>query len=331
MPETPSGDAPPRDIVLLTGATGFIGRRLQTRFLDLHIRVRAFVRPESKHGNRLDPRAQRVEGAFDDPQALARALSGAKAVVHCAGAVRGGQYEAFAGVNVEAVRALASAMSSLGTPPALLLMSSLAAREPELSDYAKSKNAGERVLEDFPELNWTIVRPAAVYGPGDVEMRPLLNFIRRGLVFIPGGNRSQRLSLLHVDDLCGAVLAWLKSPSDLRHGNYEIDDGRVGGYNYVDIADAVCRAPVFPRPLMLPLPAALLNVVARGNERLAKLTGRAPLLTTGKVREFTHPEWLCDNAAFSQASGWRPEILLAEGAAALFAARHDVPGNEVRH
>ena len=90
MPESPSGDTPARDTVLLTGATGFIGRRLQARFLDLHIPVRAFVRPESKHGNRIDPRAQRIEGAFDDSQALARALHGTKAVVHCAGAVRGG-------------------------------------------------------------------------------------------------------------------------------------------------------------------------------------------------------------------------------------------------
>jgi nucleoside-diphosphate-sugar epimerase len=311
-------DTRSRGIVLLTGATGFVGRRLQTLLLDNDYAVRALVRHESPRAENIDPRAERIEGALDDPQALARGLVGTKAVINCAGAVRGNAAADFADVNVDGVRALAKAIERLSAPPALLHMSSLAASHPELSDYAGSKKAGEQVLEDFPELLWTVLRPPAIYGPGDVEMRPLLNLVRRGLVIVPGGNRQQRLSLLHVDDLANAVLAWLQAPARYRQYRYEIDDGHTLGYDWSEITEAVCTEPMFSRPLYLSIPGGLLNVCGKINEQMARLTRRKPMLTTGKARELTQPEWLCDNAPFSKTSGWTPAISLAAGVAALY-------------
>ena len=167
-------DTPSRGTVLLTGATGFVGRRLQTLLLDNDYAVRALIRHQSPRSENIDPRAERIEGALDDPQALARGLVGTKAVINCAGAVRGNSPDDFADVNIDGVRALAKAVERLSAPPALLHMSSLAASHPELSDYADSKKSGEKVLDEFPELLWTVFRPPAIYGPGDVEMRPLL-------------------------------------------------------------------------------------------------------------------------------------------------------------
>ncbi len=306
------------DSILLTGATGFVDRRLQTLLLDQGYSVRALIRHDSPRADNVDPRTEKMEGALDDPQALARALVGTKAVVNCAGVVRGGSAEDFNPVNVDGVRALANAIKRLSAPPSLLHMSSLAASHPELSDYAGSKRAGEEVLEEFPELLWTVFRPPAIYGPGDVEMRPILNMVRRGIVVVPGGNRQQRLSLLHVDDLAAAVLAWLQAPVRYRQYRYEIDDGHKHGYDWSEIVDAVCREPMFSKPIYLPVPAGLLSLCGKVNEQISKIRRRQPMLTTGKARELTQTEWLCDNAPFAKTSGWTPSITLADGVAALY-------------
>ena len=314
MPEGASS----RGSVLLTGATGFIGRRLQTKLFDAGFAVRALVRHDSPRAERLDARVEQVSGDLADGQALARGLAGTKAVINCAGEVRGFGPEDFAAANVDGVRALAAAMSRLSAPPALLHISSLAAREPGLSDYAASKRAGEQVLEEYPDLLWTILRPPAVYGPGDEEMRRALKLVRRGLVIVPGGHKDQRISVLHVDDLGAAALAWLAAPARFRQYTYEIDDGHPRGYDWRELAEAVCARPLLKRPLFVPVPAGLLRFAGSVNEQLCRMARRKPILSTGKARELTHDSWLCDNAPFANTSGWQPQIGLAQGAAALF-------------
>ena len=116
-------------------------------------------------------------------------MAGTSAVINCAGAVRGTTYKDFEPANVAGVRTLCEAIDKLSARPSLLHLSSLAAAEPKLSDYARSKREGERVLEEFPELNWTVIRPPAVYGPGDKEMRAALGWARRGIVPVAGGDK----------------------------------------------------------------------------------------------------------------------------------------------
>lgn len=307
-----------RGSVFLTGATGFVGQTLQTHLLAAGYSVRALVRHGSPHADRVDPRAELIEGSLGDAQALARGLVGTKAVINCAGSVRGGSPEDFAAANVDGVRSLTAAIQHLTARPALLHVSSLAASQPELSDYAASKRAGERVLTEFPDLLWTVFRPPAIYGPGDVELRGLLNSIRRGIVPVPGGNRNQRLSLLHVDDLARAVLAWLKAPDRFRHHVYSLDDGHPNGYSWPEITAAVCTRPLFGRAVYVPVPAGLLRFAGRVNGQLSRLLRRKPMLTVGKARELTWEIWLCDNSPFSRASGWAPAKCLKDGVASLY-------------
>jgi len=316
MPE----DASSPGTVLLTGATGFLGQRLQRYLLDKNYPVRVLVRHDSPRSANVDPRAERIEGSLEDSQALGRALAGCKAVINCAGAVRGKTWGDFSDVNIIGVRSLANAIKRLSAQPALLHISSLAASRPDPSDYADSKRQGEEVLEEFTELLWTVFRPPAIYGPGDVEMRPMLNMVRRGIVVVPGGKRTQRLSLLHVDDLASAVGVWLGAPARYRHYSFELDDGHAKGYDWMEISEAVCDKPLFSRPVYLPVPAALLNVCAKINEQLARLTRKKPMLTTGKAHELCEAEWICDNTEFVRSSGWQPTIQLKQGASALYSS-----------
>jgi len=299
--------------VLITGATGFIGRRLHRHLLERGVAVRALVRPASANTANLDPRCQVVTAELDDVPALGRALEGMAAVVCGAGAVRGRRYQDFEGVNVAGVAALAEALDRrVGVP--LVLLSSLAASRPELSHYAASKRAGERVLEDSAGLAWTILRPPAVYGPGDVEMRPLLELVRRGVILRPGPP-DQRLALLHVDDLVRAVAAALAHPEACRGATFALDDGTAAGYAWQDIAVALTGR----RVRELPVPAPLLRAAGAVNVALAGIFGYAPMLSPGKARELQAPRWLCDNRAFTHATGWRPQTDLVRGARALFA------------
>jgi nucleoside-diphosphate-sugar epimerase len=275
------------------------------------------ARSSSARAGNLNPGAEHIDGSFQDPSALARGVAGTQAVINCAGSVRGLNYEDFSAANVDGVRALCEAISRLSTAPPLLHLSSLAAAAPDLSHYARSKRAGEEVLESFAELSWTVIRPPAVYGPGDTEMRGAFSWARRGLVPVPGGNRNQRLSMLHVDDLVTAVMAWLKAPAAHRHHVYSIDDGKADGYDWSEIAKA-CMKNREAKPIYIDLPVGLLNAIAALNERLAAVTGRPIMLSRGKVKELAHPRWVASGEAFQAASGWVPQIPLAVGVSGLF-------------
>ena len=304
---------PPRTVALI-GATGFIGRRVAKMLIAAGHKVVAPIRATSPRREDLPPEMETVPCSLqaDDPD-LQEVLGGADAVIYAAGAVRGGSFDDFLPANVHGVQAVADLLHR-GTAPAppILLLSSLAASQPQLSHYARSKREGERVLEEYPQLATTILRPPAVYGPGDQEMRPLFDAMQRGLA-VRVGPPEQRLSLLHADDLARAILAWLAAEPSVGHGCLELHDGREEGYLFKEIA-AACDRPV----RVLPLPQAVLASLAWTNLRLAKLTGRAPMLSPGKARELRHPRWVCDNAAITKALAWKPEIDLSKGLADLY-------------
>lgn len=306
----------PAPLIALTGATGFIGQQLQKRLLADGYRVRALVRPVSRNLDRLQPGCEVAPVELDDRTALRDVLADVSAVVYCAGSVRGRGPEDFAAANIDGLRHLASVSSALPTPPAVLLISSLAASRPQLSNYAQSKAEGERVLGEHENLAWTILRPPAVYGPGDKEMRPILAWLRRGIAFVPGPP-GQRLSLLYVEDLAAAVVAWLRAGSACRHQLYSLDDGYPGGYDWPGMARAVGGG----RVRQLRVPAVLLRLAASVNWGLSRLLGYAPMLTPGKVRELTQESWVCDNEAFTRATGWTPAVDLGEGARRIFGAK----------
>ena len=299
--------------IALTGATGFIGRELQRQLHAAGYPLRALVRPGSRHRGCLLETTQSIEAALDDERALAAALHGVETIVYCAGAVRGAKPAHFAPANIEGLRHLCRAAASQPMPPHILLISSLAATRPHLSDYARSKFEGEQVLR-ATTLRWTILRPPAVYGPGDREMLPLFRAIRAGLALIVGP-RTQRLSLLHVEDLGRAVLACIAHRDACIGMSFEPDDEFAQGYGWSDIVD--CARGAMP-VLQLHVPRCVLALIAHLNLTLSRVFRHAPMLTPGKVRELSEPSWLCDNSRLRAATGWVPQVQLRTGIARLF-------------
>lgn len=331
-PSTGSGaaqaPAPRGPTVAVTGATGFIGQRLVSQLLAAGWSVRALYRPRAGRTVTSTPTLHWIAGDLNDPAALADLVAGAGAFIHCAGAVRGRTQADFDRVNVLGVQHVVRAAVATPGCRRFLLLSSLAARAPELSHYGGSKRRGEQALAaDAGNLAWTILRPPAVYGPGDREMRALFRNMARGWAPVPGTGRS-RFSLIYVDDLAAAIVAWLQSGHDARQ-TYELDDGHAGGYDWPAALDVASQALRGGQPVRaLHVPVALLRAAGAMNALAARLLGYAPMLTPGKVREITHANWVCDPRAFQEATGWRAAVPFAQGLVRTLAA---APTDQASH
>jgi len=311
--------------VALTGATGFIGRRLVALLVSRGWQVRALVRDPQRAASLPElagPQVELVAGSLEDSASLKQLVSNVDAVVHCAGSVRGINYADFARVNVAGLEnILGSVLAGTakdGAPPRLLTLSSLAAREPQLSDYAASKRAGEQRLVDAAKANdalqWLALRPPAVYGPGDKELLPLFQAMQRGLAPVVGERRG-RFSMLYVDDLADAIENWLSQGQDggeTVSGVFELHDGRKGGYNWDELLAMAAELRGGP-VRALPVPRWLLLLFARVNLGLSRVFGYAPMLSPGKVNELRHPDWVVDDRALDDALCWRPQVQFAEG------------------
>ncbi len=297
-------------VIAVTGATGFIGSAIVQRLLINGLKVKALVRPCSRPKCFRHPAVLWVEGDLSDRRSLKRLVTGTEAVIHCAGAVRGLAREDFDAVNAYPVHDLVDICNHTPGISAFLLISSLAARHPDLSFYAMSKRKGESALSAINlDIRCAAFRPPAVYGPGDREIRPVFKLMKRGIAPVIAGP-GNRFSLLHVHDLAEAVFCWLNSKVSSVQV-YELHDGLAGGYSWEGIA-ALASQALGRRILKLRVPLRVLSAVAFFNVFMSRLHGSQPMLTPGKVRELVHSDWVCDNKAICEDTAWRPGIRLQD-------------------
>ena len=308
-----SGPPPNRGCVALTGATGFVGRHLLHRLAEDGWQLRALTRrPEAMGPEALGPGAAQVRpvvGDLGSDAALAELVQGAEVVVHCAGLVAARSAAEFHRVNAEGTARLLRAAQAAGRPR-FLLISSLAAREPQLSPYAASKRQAEELLRQTADgLVWQALRPPVVYGPGDRATLPLFRQFARGLVLRPAG--SGRCSRVYVGDLAAAVTALLAQggPSG---AVMELDDGMPGGYGWTEVIAAAERQ-LGRRIHALPVPQPVQRLAAAAGTLGAAFTGRPPVLSQGKVNELAHPDWVCRDGLLGDCISWRAAVGLDEG------------------
>jgi nucleoside-diphosphate-sugar epimerase len=272
-------------VIAITGATGFAGRQATAELLARGHRLKALVRRPEAAG--LDPAVERVAGDVTDTAALARLADGADAVVHLAGALAATDRHGYFSVNEGGTKAVLAAAAAAGTRR-FVHISSLAAREPQYSLYGASKRAGEEaVMAQMSERNAIVIRPPAVYGPGDKGTLPLIRELTKPVAAIPARKES-RFSLIHVRDL--ARLIALAAENDLG-GLHEVSDGSPGGYDWAALIAVASEAegrrirPVF-------LPRGLPLAVALAAETLSRFTGKPGLVNRGKIAELYHTDWV---------------------------------------
>lgn len=296
-------------IVALTGASGFVGKALLTALLDAGYQVRAL-----EHRSPLPVHAAlaTIRGSLDDAAIAAELVRGADVVLHVGGLVLAHREADFFRVNTEATRTLATAARDAGVAR-FLFVSSLAAREPQLSAYAKSKHDAEQLLPHIEGLAWDILRPPAIYGPGDANSLPFIAMLSRGQVWLPV-KCDAVVSMLHVDDLVTAILAWLAMANYPAQQTFEIAD-HDAGYRWdalITLAQTALVRPIHLRQI----PCALALVTVALMQWVAGMLQRTCFVTVGKIREMTHADWSVNSNAFKAATGWSPKITILQGLAA---------------
>lgn len=281
--------------IALTGGTGFVGRTaMRLARAQGHVLNALARRPqEAREG------VSWIDGALDSDASLAALMDSADAVLHIAGVVNAPDRAGFKAGNAAGTLAVVRAARAAGVRR-FIHVSSLSAREPDLSDYGWSKYRAEQIVK-ASGLDWTIIRPPAIYGPGDTEMLELFRLARRGFVPLPPRGR---LSVIEVGDLARLLLACAGENERTTGQVYEVDDGVEGGWSHGAFGRAIGWA-VGRRVMALPMPRALLRLAARA-DRLAR-RGRARL-TTDRVNYFCHPDWVVDPAKRPPAALWQPDV-----------------------
>ena len=297
--------------VAVTGATGFVGSHVIRRLSASGHQVRILARRMPIAALTPEKPLEVVLGDLDDQPALSRLVSGVDAVIHVAGVVKARRAAEFHKVNVEGTRHVAAELAGTSPEVRVIHVSSLAAREPGLSPYCRSKRGGEEAIRALPNpTRLTIIRPPAVYGPGDPEIFPLFKAASLGVCLCPAA-RGARLSLIHGADLAAAIVAAVEAPS-LPEPVYELDDGRAGGYAWDEIR-AVLSASLAQPVRMLRLPRPVSTAVACGVELHSRLAGSLTALSLAKVPELYHPDWTARGPRLETATGWNAGFDLTKG------------------
>lgn len=314
----------PRDLVLVTGAGGFVGHALATHFAASGRAFRAVFR------NRVPPSHAPADCVVADLALVADAaldamLAGVTAVVHLAGRAHvltetaTDPDEAFRMANVVATERLARAAVRTGVARFVFASSvkvngeaTVAGHPFTPSDppapqdaYARSKLDAERALQEAcagTAVAPVILRLPLVYGPGvGGNFAVLLDAIARGRS-LPIASVRNRRSLLALDNLVDAIDAALDAPLPPRDVHFVADDASV---SVPDLARAIAAALGVPLEMRrVPVPLLRLG---------AALTGRG-----ARVRRLVDSLEV-DTASLRAATGWRPRQTLAEGLAATVA------------
>lgn len=285
----------------ITGGTGFVGSHLVERALAAGHDVVALTRRAQAGRERLTW----VAGDLADRPALKQLVEGADAVIHVAGVLNVPTRAQFEAGNVDGTVAMLASATAAGVHR-FVFVSSLAAREPDLSMYGASKARAETIV-GRSGLDWAIVRPPAVYGPGDRETLELFRMARLGLVLMPPHGH---FSVIHAADLADLLLA-LAVPAAPSKLVIEPDDGRAGGWSHKDFAAAL-GAAIGRKPFVLSAPAALLHLAARAD---GLLRGAKAKLTPDRAAYFAHRDWVVAASRAAPAGLWQPRIPTPQGLA----------------
>jgi UDP-glucose 4-epimerase len=285
--------------VAVTGATGFVGTATLKRLIDSGWNVRALARQEQ-------PKQRGVEwiaGDLDNADSLETLCDGVDAVLHIAGVVNAPNAAGFEAGNVAGTANILAAAKSQGVQR-FVHVSSLAAREPKLSLYGASKAKAEKLVATSL-LDWTIVRPPGVFGPGDRDVFELFKMAHRGFATLPPKGRG---SWIYVDDLARLLVALLPPHDDATAQIFEADDGEEGGWDHASFARAVGWA-LGRRITTLSFPKAALFLAAAGDRLIRRGNAR---LTTDRAGYLSHPDWTINPKHAPPAALWRPQFKTRE-------------------
>lgn len=305
--------------VLVTGATGFIGRHVVAELRERGADVAALARPSSDTSG-LDG----VDVALGDmtrPESLAEPIAGCDAVIHLAALLKAPWKPDFHSANADGAGNIAAACAAAPRPPALVLVSSMAAGGPvtrgqtrtepmpesPVSRYGRAKLAAERAArERAGDVPITIVRPPMVFGEHDAGSLPLFRAAARGVVVSPTREPFE-ITAVHARDLAVALVDAIESGERVSEAPgsgiyYAPGTGRM---TMIELGRAIGSA-IGRSVLALRMPRAVTYAISGLAELRGRLLDRPSLLSLDKYREAVGGAWVCSGDKLRDQLDWRP-------------------------
>lgn len=308
--------------VFVTGGTGFVGAHLVKALRARGDAVACMCRRPAL-ADRLGwgGNVRLVSGDLENEAALREGCAGADIVFHVAGRISAKSAAEFMATNRDGTANVLEAATDAGVGR-FVLVSSLAAAGPTtpghpiderrppapVTDYGRSKLAAE-VLVRAASIAWTIVRPPVVYGEWDRGTLKVFQLAKRGVVPV-FGDGSQELSVIHAEDLAGALLAAGTATSAAGQVYFATHPTPTTSR---DLVLAAARAQGRTPPRVLPVPPLVARALLWTTGTLAHLAGRATLLSADKANEFLAPAWTCRSDSLTRDTAWRAGIGLDAG------------------
>jgi len=318
---------------LVTGASGFLGRRVVAALRARGERVRVLVRSPSAALEAM-PDVQVVLGDLGDPRIVAHAVAGVRTVYHVGAAMRGDLRDFEAGTiwgtrNVldacarHPVQRLVyvsslSVLDHAGRDPAVAVTEA-SPYEPRPGDrgaYTQTKLAAETMVIEAIRVRGlpaVILRPGQIVGPGAERVTPNGTLAIAGR-WIAVGPRTQTLPLVYVDDVVDGLLLAADTPAASGGIFNLVDPHTVSQGEYLDLV----KARLGRELRLVRLPTGAFMVLAAAVELLGRVLGRGVPLTRYRVRSL-RPLANFDTTAAYSTLGWLPRIGLRRGLEATFA------------
>jgi dihydroflavonol-4-reductase len=323
---------------IVTGATGFIGGHLVRSLAESGEEVRALVRRPGQIGTAPAVRFHHTDFSASSLGLPDDVFAGVDVVYHLAGATRASSDAAFREANVAiTTRLLDRVIRASGSHPRFVYVSSQAAAGPALravrrsttseeprreSDqaapieaYGRSKLAAEQVvLARSAEIPVTIVRPVAVYGPGDRDFLSIFRMLRRGFAVYPG-IRDATVATIYVDDLVRGLIGAARSPK-AAGGTYFMGNASFATWRsvYRTAADVMGRTDFHE----LEIPLRLIRVAGVAGDLIGRLARRPPLVSTSKARLAEPRSWTCSSDLAREDFGFEAKTRLQDGLRATY-------------
>lgn len=309
--------------VLVTGGTGFLGRRIVSELASRH-EVRLLVRPTASR-ERFPAGVEFAQGDVTDRASLLRAAAGCDAVIHAAALVKIlAPPSDFDRINVGGIDNVLQAAEDAGTVGKIVYVSSFIALGPTeggpggeldesaeirdrawINDYERTKALADRrarkaIAEGAP-LN--VVYPGVIYGPGEmtegnIVVHHVLDLIHKRL---PGliGSPARRWNYVFVDDVAqGVGLALEKAPAG---GRYVLGGENVALGDFYALVERLTGVPVPKRRI----PDGIAKAAGAVQKGLARLTGGTPKLTPDLVEIYRH-DWAYRSDRAGSELGYAP-------------------------
>lgn len=328
-----------RDLILVTGATGYIGRALVTRLLAESKPVRLLVRPARRHDLAVlwpGHAPQICIGDLTEPVSLCEACAGVDTILHVAShsprkVVPGVDPDAgHWRVTAEGTRSLVSEAQRAGVRRFVLVSSVRVMGESgaegldensvpaPASAYGCAKLAAEEAVRNAHALQSSILRLPSVYGAGGVGLvAQMIGAMQRGW-FPPPPRTVHKRSMIHLDDVVTAVLLLARRP-EAAGKTYIATDGEL--YSTHEIYQNVCAALGRPLPRWA-TPVACLRIAAAAGDWLAKLRGRPGFFDSRALDRLIGPEWYRSERMVRDL-GFSPQYNLRTALPGMLVSQHE--------